>query len=888
MQSEDPAGPRESLERLTRLQQISEAALAHLEFEELISELLRRLSGILDAHTAAVLLLDEETGELHARAALGLEEEVEQRVHIPVGVGFAGRIAAERRPIAVDDVDSFDIYNPILREKGLRSLLGAPLLVEGRLIGVVHVGSLVQRRFTPDDAELLQAAADRLALAIDHARLYETERRARERAERTAEQLARLESITEAALAHMSLDELMEVLLVRLRDMTGGDTVAVMLVSEDGRELVTRAALGLDEWLAQKPRMALGEGFSGQIAATARPAALEDVQAAPPGTTAFQSSGIGALLGAPLVVSGRVTGVLTVGSWQPREFPEEDRELLTRAADRMAIAIEHAGLFDAERAARAAAEAAAERIRRIESITEVALHHISLDEDVLERLLSRVRWVLDADTAGLYVSGSGKQVLVARDAVTGREVLEREIELSPGAGFAGLVARRNEPVVAADASEVEIISPMLQELDIKSLLGVPVRVERGLLGVLHVGTRASRDFAAEEVALLELAAERLAVALDRSRMYEREHYVAETLQRSLLPERMPDIPGTTIASRYVPGEGEAVGGDWYDVIPMRDGRVALAMGDVVSHGVRAASVMGQLRNSLRAYALEGYEPVSILERLDAVARGMEGREMATLVYGIFDPAAGTLLYATAGHPPPVVAALNGEVTLLEEGAGPPLGAVPDPVFTAAVAPLPAGGTLLLYTDGIVERRDMWIDEGIERLMEAAGRVPGKDPESLLDELVGTLVGKEGATDDVAVLALQTRAPGSGPLSLKLPADPSILTSMRQTLRHWLTDAGADRNEEYDVLVATTEAAANAVEHAYGPVDATFEVEMATVGGGEIAVVVRDHGSWRPPRGRNRGRGTLLMQELMDHFEVATGDAGTEVRMRKRLTGTLAA
>ena len=887
MHSDDRGRAEASLERLRKLQQISEAALAHLDFDALVAELLRRLSHILDADTAAVLLLDSETGELRARAALGLEEEVEQDVRIPVGAGFAGRIAAERRSIAVDDVDSYDIFNPILRQKGLKSLLGAPLLVEGRVIGVVHVGTLVHRKFTLDDADLLQLAADRLALAIDHARLYETEREAREDAERAVEQLARLESLTEAALAHLSLDELLDVLLVRVREMVGGDTVAVMLVDEAGTELVPRAALGLDEWLAKDVHMPLGEGFSGGIAATAQPAALEDVQGSPPGTTAFQSSGIGALLGAPMVVSGRVTGVLTVGSWEPRSFTPEERDLTMRAADRLALAIEHARLFDSERAARTAAERAAERIRRIESITEVALHHISLDEDVLERLLSRVRWVLDADTAALYVTDSATQVLVARDPESGREVVERDVELPPGGGFAGLVARRGEPVAIADADEVDIVSPMLREVNVRSLLGVPLRVQRGMLGVLHIGACEVREYGPEELALLELAGERLAVALDRSRMYEREHYVAETLQRSLLPERMPHIPGARIASRYLPGEGEAVGGDWYDVIPLRDGRVALAMGDVVSHGVRAASVMGQLRNSLRAYALEGYEPVAILERLDALARGMEGREMATLVFAVFDPATGALLYATAGHPPPVVAARDGEVVLLEDAAGPPLGATPDAVFRAAVTQLPAGGTLLLYTDGIVERRDMWIDEGIERLMQAAASAVRCEPEPLLERLTEALLG-DGNTDDVAMVALQTLAPGGGPLSLKLPADPSILGSMRQSLRHWLVDVGADADESYDVLVAATEAAANAVEHAYGPVDASFEIEAHSLGGGEVAVLVRDHGSWRPPRGHNRGRGTLLMQELMDHFEVATGDDGTEVRMRKRLSGALAA
>jgi anti-sigma regulatory factor (Ser/Thr protein kinase) len=173
-------------------------------------------------------------------------------------------------------------------------------------------------------------------------------------------------------------------------------------------------------------------------------------------------------------------------------------------------------------------------------------------------------------------------------------------------------------------------------------------------------------------------------------------------------------------------------------------------------------------------------------------------------------------------------------------------------------------------------------------MQAAARIPDAAPDALLEQLVESLLGEDGATDDVALLALQTLAPGGGPLSLKLPADPSILASMRQSLRHWLADLGADGDETYDVLVATTEAAANAVEHAYGPVDATFEIEVQVAPGSEVAVLVRDHGSWRPPRGHNRGRGTLLMQELMDHFEVATDDGGTEVRMRKRLTRALAA
>jgi GAF domain-containing protein/anti-sigma regulatory factor (Ser/Thr protein kinase) len=844
-----------SYTRLRHLQTISEAALAHLRFDELLEELMRRVTGVLDTDTAAVLILDEDAGELVARAAKGIEEEVEAGVRIPVGRGFAGRIAAERRPIKVLDVDHAEILNPILREKGIRSLLGAPLLVEGRVIGVLHVGTLTPRDWTDEDVQLLQLAADRMAVAIDHARLYESERQA-------AEQLRRLESVTEAALSHLALDELLEVLLVRLREMLAADTADVMLMRGD--ELHTRAALGGEERAPEK----LGEGFAGRVAAENRPLARR---------------GDDALLGVPLSTGGEVIGVLTVGAIGSREFSAEDLDLLVRAADRIANAIENARLYGAERVARAQAERAASRLQRMESITQVAFHHLSIDVDVMQQLLTRVREVLGTDTAAVYRLDDEEQMLVAHAAQGLEEDVERGVRVPMGRGFAGVVAERREPVRSSELGELRLVSPLMREKGIVSLLGVPLIVEERLLGVLHVGSRASREFTGDDVALLELAAERLAVAMDHSRMYEREHAVAATLQRSLLPERLPDVQGTTMASRYVPGAADVeVGGDWYDVIPLAAGRVGLAMGDVVSRGVRAASVMGQLRNALRAYALDGRPPVEVLDRLHAVLRSLERREMATLAYMVLDPAALSYTLASAGHPPPLVLAPDGGVSLIEEGRGPPLGAIADPGYKEASGVLAPGATLLLYTDGLVERRDMWLDEGIGRLTVAAGTAGGVAPAELVERLLTELVPEGGGEDDVALLAVGLTPLARDRLALRLPAEPPVLASMRRTLRQWLEALGAEELETYDVLVAVTEAAANAIEHAYGPVDAAFDVEAEVSDDGEVALVVRDQGRWRPPRGHNRGRGTLLMQELMDHFEVTTTEEGTEVRMRRKL------
>jgi GAF domain-containing protein len=209
-------------ERLRRLQLVTDAALAHLDLDELLAELLTRIRSALETDTAAVLLLDETRKELVAHSAVGLEEEVEHGIRSPLGAGFAGRIAAERRPIVLDDVDRADDINPILREKGVKSLLGVPLVFGNRVLGVLHVGTLSPRDFTHEDVELLEVFAKTASIAIEHARLFAAEREARMR-------LERLEAVTDAALGYLELDELLAELLARTRELLETDTAAVLL-----------------------------------------------------------------------------------------------------------------------------------------------------------------------------------------------------------------------------------------------------------------------------------------------------------------------------------------------------------------------------------------------------------------------------------------------------------------------------------------------------------------------------------------------------------------------------------------------------------------------------------------------------------------------------------
>jgi serine phosphatase RsbU (regulator of sigma subunit)/anti-sigma regulatory factor (Ser/Thr protein kinase) len=361
---------------------------------------------------------------------------------------------------------------------------------------------------------------------------------------------------------------------------------------------------------------------------------------------------------------------------------------------------------------------------------------------------------------------------------------------------------------------------------------------------------------------------------------EIEREVAETLQRSLLP-RLPSIPGLRLAARYRPGAAETrIGGDWYDAIPLRGGKVGIAIGDVVGRGVEAAARMAHLQSALRAYALEALRPELVLERMNSFVFEGEKGGMVTLLYAIIDPEASTLQVATAGHPPPLVLRPEGGPTFAEAPAGSPLGVNRFPSYAESIATLDPFSTVLLYTDGLVEGPELPLGEGLDGLRTTADGCP-PDPEGLCRALLATVDSRAGFRDDLALLAIQLTPPGEV-LSLTLAAKPSSLASMRRAVAQWLRLSGASEAEVYEMLVACGEACANAVAHAHSAVsDSEFEV-TAEREGPRVQIVVRDGGSWRPPTEQGRGRGLPLMRELMDEVEIEPGPQGTTVTLRRRL------
>jgi PAS domain S-box-containing protein len=355
---------------------------------------------------------------------------------------------------------------------------------------------------------------------------------------------------------------------------------------------------------------------------------------------------------------------------------------------------------------------------------------------------------------------------------------------------------------------------------------------------------------------------------------------ADVLERSFVPESLPEIPGVRLAARFEPGvAGVEVGGDWYDVMELGGGSIGLAIGDVAGRGVQAAAVMAQLRNALRAYALESHPPAVALERLNRLAWAHSRSAMATVVFCVFDPGSGRVRLANAGHLPPLQAKPDGSTVYLENGRSLPLGVRAATTYADAEYQLAPGSTLLLYTDGLIEKRRRPIDEGLARLAACAGG--GHDGlEGLCDRLLGTL-GPSGE-DDVTLIALSPTELTPGRLELTMPAEPAALGSLRRSLRGWLRQCEASDEEGYDIVLATNEAASNAIEHAYGPGHGTVQV-LAELSGRQVSVTVRDSGRWREPREGTPGRGLELIEAVMDSVDLVTStDEGTEVRMVREL------
>ena len=386
--------------------------------------------------------------------------------------------------------------------------------------------------------------------------------------------------------------------------------------------------------------------------------------------------------------------------------------------------------------------------------------------------------------------------------------------------------------------------------------------------------------------------------------------IAAEVQEALLPTALPVLPRARIAARYLAaGQEQSAGGDWFDAIPLADGSVALAVGDVVGHGVAAAAAMGQLRAVLTELLAAEADLGHVLERADAFAARGPALRAATLALVVLDPADGKLRYTTCGHPPPLVIGADGATRYLEGTGTGPLGTGSPPVLaTSALAP---GELVLLYSDGLIERPDRTIAEGMAELAAAAEAAAGAAAERALAlatdpaaaervcQRTVELLTRTGRADDITALAAQRLADPVPALRLELPSERPSLTAARDAFAGWLSRLDATADDADGLHLALVEVFTNAIEHAYPRGEpGIIELEAILGDDGTVECRVTDHGSWRQPdpADADRGYGLMVAGQVIDNLVVShpqlsqptraadgtAGAPGTVVTLRHRL------
>ena len=389
-----------------------------------------------------------------------------------------------------------------------------------------------------------------------------------------------------------------------------------------------------------------------------------------------------------------------------------------------------------------------DRLRDIQAITDTALSRLS-HEDLLAELLERTKEIFQADTAVVLLLERSRQYLLAAAAVGLEEEVAQGVRIPVGAGFAGRIAAERKAVILTKIDQSTVVNPILLHKHMRTMMGVPMVAGGEVIGVMHVGSVTARSFTTEDAELLQVAADRAAAAV-QSIAARADSVAAGALQRSLVPSALPTLTGAELAARFIPGHGH-VGGDWYDAFVLPSGELGLVVGDVAGSGLPAAVVMGRMRSALRAYALESPDPAEVLAKLDRKMQHFEPGALATVLYAVFDPALEQVRVSCAGHLPPIVAAPGQPSELAKVHADLMIGVTDEAERHAVTVKIAPGGLLALYTDGLVERRETPLEDGLSRLRNV---IKPAQPDAVCSAVMGAMIGSRRASDDIALLVFR--------------------------------------------------------------------------------------------------------------------------------------
>jgi serine phosphatase RsbU (regulator of sigma subunit)/anti-sigma regulatory factor (Ser/Thr protein kinase) len=756
-----------------------------------------------------------------------------------------------------------------VRKLGIRSSLRTPIVIDGKSELLLSL-SWQQVISEPEPATIVvvQRFADQAGLALEQLQRRRAEAEVAARVDATR----RLQELTAAlALAATTLD-VSRTCLDHALTSSGADAGFVVLTGPKGTRTVELvASAGYDREELERWRML---DLDADVSFAHAIATGEPVWAlSPPGLAEEGSAGWAAI---PLVTSRGPRGAVHLSFRAAPGFDSDGRERLLTLVAQCGEALERSDLYEDERRSRLRAE-------RLQGMTTLLSNALST-ADVAYVVADEVAGAVEATAVAVAAVHDGRitgTLATSGDGGALEPLLADEDEDGP----ASVAIRERRSLAYGSGAELLQAHPeaLFERVPGGPVLVVPLVAARRANALLVAAWDEPRAVSDDERSLVAALAGQAAQALDRAGRFESEQTIAETLQRSVLPTSLPRVQGVELAARYLPGSAELdVGGDWFDAVQLPDGKLGLVVGDVVGKGVQAAATMAQLRNATRAFSLERLKPASVLARLNRLADEMLDTSFATLAYLWLDPVSRICRMSSAGHPPPLVAIPDGRVELLEKVRGLPLGTGMQARYRQETIELPAGSIVLLYTDGLVERRGQSIDDGLELLRTEVASAP-KDPDRLLEHILTYVVGSGERGDDIAMLAARVLPVAPQPLELHVAGRLESMDVVRDALRAWLVGVDIDRSAGEDVVLATWEACANAIEHAVEP-QIDLVAVTARLDDECIRVTVSDSGRWAPPSMReNRGLGLRLIESLMTSVDVDESDRGTTVTLEKAYT-----
>lgn len=776
-------------------------------------------------------------GTLVSFVHAGIDGETARRLgDLPLGEG-----------LRLDDL-SAHFQNTTLQAQNpqMRALLGIPITVRAAHFGNLYLADdRLGRVFSDSEEGAVRALATAAAAAIDNARLFEQERESAKWTKASRE-------ITTALLSGDPQTGPLQLIVNRALELADAEQ-AILLVPKEADlpadevdTLVVAATAGRYASEVIGRQVPMDGSTTGGVARRGEPLITESFEYPIEG---FTDAGERPAIVMPLIADDAVLGVIAVARHpQHPRFGNDYLQLVSDFARHAAIALALAAGRE---------HALNQELAQADTVDE-ALHAAA--EEL--RRLWRARRVL----AVIFPThGSSTRPPFGAPQVVSVGETTQWVEL-PSAIQQMVTSVRDGDLLTPNTTEPGTAAIALQHPE-------------GVL-VVWIDLAEQRSFTLEDQTLLTVLAGRLGQGLQRVHQVDQQRETALALQHAILgPAHLP----RGFAVRYQAASPPLqVGGDWYDIVDLDDGRIALIVGDCVGHGLAAATVMGQVRSACRALLFDHPSPSEALAGLDRFVARLPGARCTSAVCAVLNPDTGELVYSSAGHPPPILVHADGTTELLEGGHSMVLGVRPDWSRPEARVTMPARSTLVLYTDGLVERRRIAMEDGIFRVAGLVQDGRASTLDVLADQIMSGLAPSGGYQDDVVLLLYRDPAP----LELTFPAHSDHLAPTRAALRRWLVRARVTPEVTMNVVIAAGEAVANAIEHGHRDGGEGTISLTATAQPDQVQLTIADTGSWKPPQPAaypHRGRGTNFMRALMQGVTIEPDTTGTTVHLAARIT-----